>query len=68
MEEGQKVGLTHSLGFTELFDEKVSISLLYNNKIKNSIKTISKRENKIIFHFKANTPGKINFLMWVIFS
>ena len=65
-EEGQKVGLTHSLGFTEIFDEKVSISTINNNKIKNSIKTISERENKIIVHFKANIPGKNKLLFELV--
>ena len=66
LEEGQKVGLTHSLGFTEIFDEKVSISTINNNKIKNSIKTISERENKIIVHFKANIPGKNKLLFELV--
>ena len=49
IEEGQEVGLTHSLGFTELFEEKVALTLLTNKFIMDlSIETINKRVDKNI--------------------
>jgi translocation protein SEC63 len=60
IEEGQEVGLTHSLGFTELFEEKVALTLLTNKFIMDlSIETINKRVNEHIFNTRFNEPGKI---------
>ena len=60
LKEGQKVGLTHSLGFTESFDEKVIISI-FDGKflIHNSIQTITERKNIFIINFKAKAPKKM---------
>jgi hypothetical protein len=60
LQEGQQVGLTHSLGFTELFEEKVALTLLTNKFIMDlSIETINKRVNEHIFNTRFNEPGKI---------
>ena len=57
--EGQQVGLTHSLGFTELFEEKVALSLVTNKFIlDNSIETITERVTEHVFNYRPTEPGK----------
>ena len=61
--ENMEVGIGHSLGYTEFFDEKVAINLI-NNKIvfANAIETINKRNTEHIFYFQPNEEGKIKIL------
>ena len=61
--EDQWVGMAHSLGFTEPFDEKVSITIL-NKKILlfNSIETIKERKTEHIFIYQPHEAGKIKLL------
>jgi hypothetical protein len=59
LQEGQQVGLTHSLGFTELFEEKVALSLIADKFIlDNSIETISERVTEHVFNYRPTEPGK----------
>jgi hypothetical protein len=61
LQEGQQVGLTHSLGFTELFEEKVALSLVTNKFIlDNSIETITERVTEHVFNYRPTEPGKFN--------
>ena len=64
LKEGQQVGLTHSLGFTELYNEKISLTLLINNKIiiDNAIETINERVTEHIFNYRATEPKKFKIL------
>ncbi len=58
--EGQQVGLTHSLGFTELFEEKVALTLITNKFIMDfSVETINNRVTEHIFNNRFPEPGKI---------
>ena len=58
-----EVGICHSLGYIELFDEKIAINLLTNKIIfANAIETVSKRETEHIFYFQPNEVGKIKFI------
>ena len=53
LQEGQEVGVTHSLGFTELFDEKICLILMCNSMIiDNSIETINGRETIHTFNYR----------------
>ena len=58
LQKGQEVGLTHSLGFTEIFNEKVAITLLLDKKIivANSIETIKDEINEHIFNYNFPEP------------
>ena len=61
--ENMEVGICHSLGYTELFEEKVSINLITNKMIfANEIKTIKNRNTEHIFYFQPNEEGKIKIL------
>ena len=61
LQEGQKVGLTHSLGFTELFEEKISLFLLLKSEKKNdkekmmiidqTVQTISEQITEYTFFY-----------------
>ena len=63
LQEGQEVGLTHSLGFTELFEEKVAITLLANKFIiDNAVETINERVTEHIFNYRPTEPGKFKIL------
>ena len=53
--ENMEVGIGHSLGYTEFFDEKVSINLINGGIVfANAIETISKRNTEHIFYFQPN--------------
>ena len=58
LQEGQQVGLTHSLGFTELFDEKVAITLLFDKKVivANSVLTIKEKITEHTFNYNFTEP------------
>jgi hypothetical protein len=59
LQEGQQVGLTHSLGFTELFEEKVALSLIADKFIlDNSIEIISERVTEHVFNYRPTEPGQ----------
>ena len=61
--EGQQVGLTHSLGFTELFEEKVALTLLIDKSIIDfSIETINNRVTEHTFYQRFLEPGKIKVI------
>ena len=62
LQKGQEVGLTHSLGFTEIFNEKVAITLLLDKKIivANSIETIKDEINEHIFNYNFPEPKLLN--------
>ena len=65
--EGMEVGIVHSLGYTELFDEKVSINLITNKLIfDNTIETIKERKTEHIFYFQPKEAGKIKLLCDII--
>jgi len=56
----QEIGIGHSLGFTELFEEKVSINLIANKLIfGNAVETIKERNTVHTFNFQPNEVGKI---------
>ena len=58
LQEDQEVGLTHSLGFSELFEEKVALTLITNKMIMDfSIKTINKKRTEHIFNSRFNEAG-----------
>ena len=58
--EGMEMGICHSLGFTELFEEKVSINLLSNKLIfADAIETIKERNTEHTFNFQPHEVGKI---------
>ena len=58
--EGQQVGLTHSLGYTELFEEKVALTLITNKFIMDfSVETINNRVTEHIFSNRFSEPGKV---------
>ena len=58
IQEGQEVGLTHSLGFTELFDEKVAITLVIDKKVivAHSIQTIKDKITEHTFNYNFPEP------------
>ena len=61
--ENMEVGIGHSLGYTEFFDEKVSINLINGGIVfANAIETINKRNTEHIFYFQPNEEGKIKIL------
>ena len=61
--EGQQVGLTHSLGFTELFEEKVALTLLVDKLIIDfSVETINNRVTEHTFYQRFIEPRKIKVL------
>ena len=53
LQEGQQVGLTHSLGFTEFFEEKVALTLLIDKKVivANAVQTISESVTEHTFNY-----------------
>ena len=56
----QEMGIGHSLGYTELFDEKVSINLIVNKMIfGNAVETVKERNTVHTFNFQPNETGKI---------
>ena len=56
----QEMGIGHSLGYTELFDEKVSINLIANKMIfGNAVETVKERNTVHTFNFQPNETGKI---------
>ena len=56
----QEMGIGHSLGYTELFEEKVSINLIGNKLIfGNAVKTIKERKTEHTFNFQPNEVGKL---------
>ena len=58
--EGMEMGICHSLRFTELFEEKVSINLLSNKLIfADAIETIKERNTEHTFNFQPHEVGKI---------
>ena len=58
-----EVGISHSLGYTEIFDEKVAINLIGNKLIlDNSIETIRERNTERSFHYKPSEPGKLKIM------
>ena len=71
LQEGQKVGLTHSLGFTELFEEKIALVLLLVNDKKNqkeklmiidqTVETITESitEYTFFYHFPEEKKYKL---------
>ena len=62
-----EVGIVHSLGYTELFDEKVSINLVDDKIIfDNAIETIKERKTEHIFYFQPKEAGKIKLLCDII--
>ena len=63
LDEGQQLGLTHSLGFPEIFDEKVAITIV-NNKFlcDHSIEVISERKTEHIYKHRFQEPGKIKLV------
>ena len=60
LKEGQEVGLTHSLGFTELYNEKISLALLINNKIimDTAVETVKERITEHTFNYRFPEPKK----------
>ena len=61
--ENMEVGICHSLGYTELFEEKVAINLITNKMIfGNEIKTIKSRNTEHTFYFQPSEEGKIKIL------
>ena len=64
LQEEQEVGLAHSLGFTELYEEKILIALVAsNNNTKiltdNAIKKVTNRTTEHIFSNRFPEPKKI---------
>lgn len=58
--EGMEIGICHSLEFTELFEEKVSINLLSNKLIfADAIETIKERSTEHTFIFQSHEVGKL---------
>ena len=64
LKEGEEIGLTHSLGFTELFNEKISLALLINTKLimDNAIETINERVTVHTFNYRFPEPKKFKIL------
>jgi hypothetical protein len=63
LQEGQEVGVTHSLGFTELFDEKICLILLCNSMIiDNSIETVKERKTIHTFNHRFQDANKYKFI------
>ena len=61
--EGMEIGICHSLGFTELFEEKISINLLSNKLIlADAIKTIKERNTEHTFNFQPHEVGKVKII------
>ena len=61
--ENMEVGICHSLGYTELFEEKVAINLITNKMIFGTeIKTIKSRNPEHTFYFQPSEEGKIKIL------
>ena len=61
--EGMEIGICHSLEFTELFEEKVSIILLSNKLIfANAIETIKERSTEHTFIFQPYEVVKIKII------
>jgi hypothetical protein len=60
---GSEVGISHSLGYTEIFEEKVAINLIGNKLIlDNSIETIRERNTERTFHYRPSEPGKLKII------
>ena len=61
--EGMEIGICHSLGFTELFEEKISINLLSNKLIlADAVKTIKERNTEHTFNFQPHEVGKVKII------
>ena len=59
----QEMGIGHSLGYTEFFDEKVSINLIANKIIfGNAVETVKGRDTVHTFNFQPNEVGKIKII------
>ena len=58
LQEGQQVGLTHSLGYTEFFEEKVALTLLIDKKkiIANDVQAISESITEHTFNYSFLEP------------
>ena len=58
LQEGQQVGFCHSLGFTEIFDEKVAITLIIDKKVilAHSIQTINDKITEHTFNYNFPEP------------
>ena len=58
LQQGQQVGLTHSLGYSEFFEEKVALTLLVDKKviIANTVLTINESFTEHIFNYTFPEP------------
>ena len=63
LQEGQQVGIAHSLGYSELFEEKVALTLISDKMvIRFSIETINNRVTEHIFNIRFSEPNKVKIL------
>ena len=63
LQEGQQVGIAHSLGYSELFEEKVALTLISEKMIIGfSIETINNRVTEHIFNSRFSEPSKVKVL------
>ena len=63
LQEGQQVGIAHSLGYSELFEEKVALTLISEKMIIGfSIETINDRVTEHIFNSRFSEPNKVKVL------